>query len=147
MPLSQAPALPLRSEEQITSTVGSLEVTTVPARESADGLWHGSVWASSEDALFVATSPDETTVRQILASAFEIPRDHVAIPYDPDASLVENIRQMRSAGLEVRAVIDRDQSTNGLLISTEPALGSVVPAQATVTVIVAGSDGGPDSAP
>jgi hypothetical protein len=91
----------------------------------------GVVTVPSADIAMWVMSTDQTVVRQILDSVQAVPDGYVAIPL---SGLVEQ------ADLEVvKKQVRRPGLSDGVLLSADPPLGSVVPRGSTVTVRVSTS--------
>lgn len=98
----------------------------------------GAVTVPGHDVAMWVVSTDQEIVRQILDSVRSIPDGYVAIPVEKGPS-PRTAPFQEFAGLEVtHESVYREGVEPGVLLSTEPPLGSVVPDGSEVTFTVSG---------
>lgn len=132
-------AQPWLRQAQPAGEVDGVPVERVATRSTPSGTAIGALVIKSEDVVFSVTSPDASTVDAILDSLVVLPESYVTVPYDPNGPTASTRQRMLDAGLEVKVQEEhRPGLSAGVLLDTEPELGSVVPVGSTVTLMVSG---------
>ena len=137
-------AQPWLRRAQPAGEVDGLPVERVPTRSSEAGMAIGALVIKSEDVVFSVTSPDAATVDTVLDSLVVLPEGYVTVPYDPNGPTSSTRQRMIDAGLEVEVQEEpRAGLSPGVLLDTQPKLGSVVPVGSAVTLVVSGTQDDP----
>lgn len=137
---------PRRWEQNATTTMdlGGVEITRSdigpydegpgePAYDFAVGV----VTVPGHDVAMWVVSTDRELIRRILDSIRDIPAGYVAVPVPSPPELTSSFEE--DAGLDVRRVtVYRAGLAPGVLLSSDPAFGSIVPAGSSVTHTVSG---------
>jgi hypothetical protein len=134
--------------------LGEIDITRSEIGPYREGLGEptypfsvGVVTVPGYDVAMWVVSTDEELIRSVLDSVREIPNGYVAVPVRSAASRTWPFEA--DAGLDVRQVaVYREGVSPGVLLSSDPPLGSIVPRGSRVRLTVSGPGeplSGPDA--
>ncbi|WP_243059601.1 PASTA domain-containing protein [Nocardioides sp. SR21] len=107
--------------------------------ETADGLTSGSVYLPELGVTFVAqsSSADGEAIVENLLAGVTILEEHTTVPGFALLEVDAYAAELQELGLAVEIVTDEGRTKGGWVLSTDPAVGSVVAPGDTITVTVA----------
>jgi hypothetical protein len=122
-----------------TSTVNGVHLleSALVCDTSVPGICSQNFGVPSEGVVFEVTSPTPDVIDSIRGSLLLLPAGYTAVPFDPNAPLQHTLELMHDAGLHVRVVHTyRKNLGSGVLLGSNPPVGSVVATGGSVTLTV-----------
>jgi hypothetical protein len=129
--------------------IDGARISVVPIEESPEGLWETSLMVADRDLIMSVRSGDRAVVETIRDSLAAVPAGYTTVPPQRLDHRGEPVTaDITRAGLDATVVQEYKPGWSpGVLIRTEPSIGSIVSDGADVTVVVTGQNPAADGWP